>query len=91
MGLEFLIGAIVTLVTELLKRLNKKLELEVAKAVVVVGVFILSLIASLLYLVVSSEEIISLADWPTLLRIWAYATLFYCVVVKAIIRPVFKK
>jgi len=83
MGLELLIAAIVVLVTQFFRWLCKKVKIDLAKAIVILLSFVVALSATLIYLGLSDGDI-SLADWPTLVKIWAYATLFFSVIVKRI-------
>lgn len=85
--MEILLGAVVALLTEAVKYINKKLgdNGELTKNVVVLIAFVLSLLGATGYIIfkaVATEQMLQ-----NIITIWGTATLFYQVVIKSVVLP----
>lgn len=79
--MELLVGAIVTLAGQAFKWLAGKMGKDLAKQTVIIGVFVMSLIGTVVYLWVT-QKTINLSDWQMLVQIWGLAVLWYELIVK---------
>ena len=85
--MEIIIGAIITLLTEIIKVLIKKTGKEMGKAITILVVFLLAAIYSFL----SVKGYFSTELIKEILAIGSYAIAVYEVLYKRIILPVFNK
>lgn len=81
--MELLIGACVSVVAEIVKLITKKFGKELARAFLVILVFLLSVAGGAVYLWLKDS-----AGWENLVVIWATAIGIYEVLLKSIVYPI---
>jgi len=85
--MEIIIGAIITVLTSLVKKINNKCGNEIGKSITILIVFFLSFIGALLY----KKGVINPQIIADMGKISAYAIAIHEVIYKRIILPIFNQ
>lgn len=84
--MELIIGALVTLITEAVKYVNKKVgKKEVANSIVILVTLGLSIIGGAIYYITKKQ--LPAEALENIVQIWGLSMLFYQVAVKKLITP----
>ena len=86
--MELLIPAVITILAEAYKRLEKKVGVK-AKSYVLIVVFALSVVATGLYQ--HFHDGLQLMDVQSLIQVWGLSVGYYELIVKKVLSPIFAK